>query len=71
MRFLAKKRSHEGKDAYRTLRREYKNAIATAKDDGWKKFTSEIVNPSDVSKLIRKIKREIIATILRTRYRSS
>ena len=53
MRFLAKKRSPEGKEAYRTLRREYKNAIATAKDDGWKKFTSKIVNPSDVSKLIR------------------
>ena len=53
MRFLAKKRSPEGKEAYRTLRREYKNAIATAKDNGWKKFTSKIVNPSDVSKLIR------------------
>ena len=53
MRFLAKKKSPEGRNAYRTLRREYKNAIAIAKDDGWKKFTSEIDNPSDVSKLIR------------------
>ena len=53
LRFMAKKKSPEGRNAYRTLRREYKNAIATAKDDGWKKFTSEIDNPSDVSKLIR------------------
>ena len=53
MRFLAQKKSPEGKNAYRTLRREYKNAIAIAKDEGWKKFTSKIVNPSDVSKLIR------------------
>ena len=53
MHFLANKKSPEGKNAYRTLRREYKNAIAIAKDDGWKKFTSKIVNPSDVSKLIR------------------
>ena len=53
MRFLAKKRSPEGKEAYRTLRREYKNAISIAKDEGWKKFTSKIHNPSDVSKLIR------------------
>ena len=53
MCFLAKQRSPEGKEAYRTLRREYKNAISTAKDEGWKKFTSEIQNPSDVSKLIR------------------
>ena len=42
MRFLAKKkrRSPEGKEAYRTLRKEYKNAISSAKDEGWKKFTS-------------------------------
>ena len=53
MRFMAKKKSPEGRNAYRTLRREYKIAIANAKDDGWKKFTSEINNPSDVSKLIR------------------
>ena len=50
---MAKKKSPEGRNAYRTLRREYKNAIAIAKDDGWKKFTSKIDNPSDVSKLIR------------------
>ena len=53
LRFMAKKKSPEGRNAYRTLRREYKNAIAIAKDDGWKKFTSKIDNPSDVSKLIR------------------
>ena len=54
MRFMAKKKkSPEGRNAYRTLCREYKIAIANAKDDGWKKFTSEINNPSDVSKLIR------------------
>ena len=54
MHFLAKKkRSPEGKEAYKALRREYKNAISNAKDEGWKKFTSEINNPSDVSKLIR------------------
>ena len=40
MRFLAKKKSPEGKEAYRTLRREYKNEIAITKDDGWTKFTS-------------------------------
>ena len=50
---MAKKKSPEGRNAYRTLRGEYKNAIAIAKDDGWKKFTSKIDNPSDVSKLIR------------------
>ena len=53
LRFMAKKKSPEGRNAYRTLRREYKIAIANAKDDRWKKFTSEINNPSDVSKLIR------------------
>ena len=53
LRYMAKKKSPEGKNAYRILRREYKNAIAIAKDDGWKKLTSEIDNPSDVSKLIR------------------
>ena len=53
LRFMAKKKSPEGRNAYRTLRREYKTAIANAKDDGWKKFTSKINNPSDVSKLIR------------------
>ncbi len=53
MRFLAKKKSSIGKDAYKNLRREYKSAIANAKIDGWNKFTSEIDNPSDVSKLIR------------------
>ena len=56
LRFLAKKKkkkkSPEGKEAYRTLRREYKNPISSAKDEGWKKFTSEIKYPSDVSKLI-------------------
>ncbi len=53
LRFLAKKKSIVGKDAYKNLRREYKSAIANAKIDGWNKFTSEIDNPSDVSKLIR------------------
>ena len=53
LRFLAKKKSSIGKNAYKTLRREYKSAIAKAKIDGWNKFTSEIDNPSDVSKLIR------------------
>ena len=53
MRFMAKKKSIEGKNAYKTLRREYKSAISNAKVDGWNKFTSEIDNPSDVSKLIR------------------
>ena len=53
LRFMAKKNSIEGKNAYRTLRREYKSAISNAKVDGWNKFTSEIDNPSDVSKLIR------------------
>ena len=53
MSFMAKKSLLRGRNAYRTLRREYKIAIANAKDDGWKKFTSEINNPSDVSKLIR------------------
>ena len=53
MRFMAKKKSIDGKTAYKTLRREYKSAIANAKIDGWNKFTSEIDNPSDVSKLIR------------------
>ena len=33
--------------------REYKSAISNAIIDGWNKFTSEIDNPSDVSKLIR------------------
>ena len=47
MRFMAKKKSPEGRNAYRTLRREYKIAIANAKDDGWKKFTSKINNPSE------------------------
>ena len=51
MRFMAKKKSIEGKN--KTLRREYKSAISNAKVDGWNKFTSEIDNPSDVSKLIR------------------
>ena len=41
------------KEAYRSIRREYKNAIISAKDEGWKKFTSEIKYPSDVSKLIK------------------
>ena len=50
---MAKKKSIEGKNAYKTLRREYKSAISNAKVDGWNKFTSEIDNPSDVSKLIR------------------
>ena len=53
MRFMAKKKSLDGKNAYKTLRREYKSAISNAKIDGWNKFTSEIDNPSDVSKLIR------------------
>ena len=53
LHFLAKKKSSIGKDAYKNLRREYKTAIANAKIDGWNKFTSEIDNPSDVSKLIR------------------
>ena len=53
MKFLAKKKSPEGKEAYRTLSIKYKNVISSAKDEGWKKFTSEIKYPSDVSKLIK------------------
>ena len=57
IRFLAKKKKGplrlESKEAYRSLRREYKNAIISVKDEGWKKFTSEIKYPSDVSKLIK------------------
>ena len=32
-----------------------KMQLQSQKDDGWKKFTSEIDNPSDVSKLIRSL----------------
>ena len=38
---------------YTSLRREYKNAIITAKREGWLKFTYEIKYPSDISKLIK------------------
>ena len=49
----AKNKSIDGKIAYSSLRRDYKKAIKTAKAEGWKKFTSEIKFPSDVSKLIK------------------
>ena len=51
LRFLAKKKTPDGKQAYVSLRREYKKAIKNARDEGWKKFTSEIKSPSDVSKI--------------------
>ena len=53
LRKLAKNKSIEGKNSYISLRREYKKSIKKAKADGWKKFTSEIKHPSDVSKLIK------------------
>ena len=54
LRFLAKKKTPEGKQAYVSLRREYKKkTIKNARDEGWKKFTYEIKYPSDVSKLIK------------------
>ena len=49
----AKNKSIDGKIAYSSLRRDYKKAIKTAKAEGWKKFTSKIKFPSDVSKLIK------------------
>ena len=54
LRKLAKNKTIEGKNSYTSLRREYKKSIKTAKLDGWKKFTSNIKFPSDVSKLIKK-----------------
>ena len=53
LRKLAKNKSTEGKNSYISIRREYKKSIKTAKSEGWKKFTSEIKHPSDVSKLIK------------------
>ena len=52
-RKLAKNKTPAGKDLYTSLRREYKKAIITAKRDGWLKFTSEIIYPSNISKLIK------------------
>ena len=48
-----KNKTPEGRDLYTSLRRDYKKAIITAKWEGWKKFTSEIKHPSDVSILIK------------------
>ena len=53
LRKLAKNKTPEGKSSYISLRREYKKTIKTAKMEGWKKFTSDIKFPSDVSKLIK------------------
>ena len=53
LRKFNKIKTHKGKDSYITLRREYKNAIKKAKNDGWKEFTSNIKYPSEVSKLIK------------------
>ena len=53
LRKMAKNKTTEGINSYTSLRREYKKAIKTAKNEGWKKFTSEIKFPSDVSKLIK------------------
>ena len=53
LRKIAKNKTTEGRNSYTSLRREYKKAIKTAKNEGWKKFTSEIKFPSDVSKLIK------------------
>ena len=53
LRKVAKNKTTEGRYSYTSLRREYKKAIKTAKSEGWKKFTSEIKHPSDVSKLIK------------------
>ena len=53
LRKFSKIKTPEGKNSYITLRREYKNAIKKAKNDGWKKFTSNIKYPSEVSKLIK------------------
>ena len=53
LRKVAKNKNPEGRDSYTSLRREYKKAIKIAKSEGWKKFTSKIKHPSDVSKLIK------------------
>ena len=52
-RKIAKNKTQEGRDLYTSLRRDYKKAIIMAKREGWKKFTSKIKHPSDVSKLIK------------------
>ena len=53
LRKFCKNKTPEGKNSYVTLRREYKNAIKKAKNEGWKNFTSNIKFPSEVSKLIK------------------
>ena len=36
LRKMAKNKTPEGRNTYTTLRREYKKAIKTAKNEGWK-----------------------------------
>ena len=56
LRKITKNKTPVGRDLYTSLRRDYKKAIITAKQEGWKKFTSKIKHPSDVSKLIKSFK---------------